>query len=190
VIPYKPGFIYLIRAIDTAYYKIGYTNNPSRRFSQISPKMPFKTKQMKVWRTNCMDIAEKMLHEIYAEYRTNGEWFDLPDSEIYEILYDDPYGFSWMVCNAYGQAFLDSLDMSESEEKLLASTLEAETHGLINRFSIPFGSQFIAWVDYIFLEIQESRACTKEDKTLWSKLHPIAPISDDGTDETFDVLPF
>lgn len=75
VVPYEPGYIYLINAVGSNYFKIGLTKNPRQRIKQISPKMPFETEYVLLWRTLFMHHAEKYLHDYFEECRANGEWF-------------------------------------------------------------------------------------------------------------------
>ena len=82
----EPGFIYLIHAVGSNFYKIGKTTNPDRRILQIAPQMPFLTRYIRVWRSDFMSIAEKMLHEWFEGARTNGEWFELGREDLVGLV--------------------------------------------------------------------------------------------------------
>lgn len=113
-IPFDPGFVYLIHAEGSNYYKIGKTTKPERRLLQISPKMPFKTRFVKIWRSLFMSEAETFLHRAYSQRRTNGEWFELESGELYNILRSNvsneiqyAYAVKWrnvMIGNLYDPA--------------------------------------------------------------------------------------
>ena len=86
ILPSDPGFVYLLHAKGTNYFKIGKTNNPHRRIGkEISPKMPFECALINVWATDHMSVAEKAMHQRLSEFRTNGEWFDLPAYVLEEL---------------------------------------------------------------------------------------------------------
>jgi len=86
LLPFNQGYVYLIHAIGSDYYKIGKSINPDRRILQISPVMPFKVRFVRVWPTNFMDKAEKYLHNLFMDERTNGEWFSFKEEELNTIL--------------------------------------------------------------------------------------------------------
>lgn len=75
------GYVYVIRA-DTGHYKIGRTNNIPARMKLFAVKLPFDFEI--VYAIPCVDMvdAERQLHLIYANKRTNGEWFNLTDSDV------------------------------------------------------------------------------------------------------------
>lgn len=74
-IPREPGYIYVLKAVGTNYYKIGKSIEPDRRILEIAPKMPFDVRFAWVIRTEFMSLAESRLHDIYEDHRANGEWF-------------------------------------------------------------------------------------------------------------------
>lgn len=85
-IPYEPGFVYVIHAVGSNYYKIGKSINPDRRLLQIAPQMPFRTRFIKVWRTYFMSMAESILHGSFEEERANGEWFEFKSYNLQDLL--------------------------------------------------------------------------------------------------------
>jgi hypothetical protein len=91
-IPYENGFVYLIHGVGTNYYKIGKSIHPDKRVLQISPKMPFKAEIVQVWRSLFMSDAERIMHEEYEAYRTNGEWFEFDKETLARILMNDRLG--------------------------------------------------------------------------------------------------
>lgn len=78
----EPGYVYIMWAKDSPYYKIGKTSNPHRRLGQIAPKMPFTTEIACVIKTDNMTVLERHMHECYEPYRVNGEWFLLDQSDV------------------------------------------------------------------------------------------------------------
>jgi hypothetical protein len=81
----NPSFIYLIQG--DRWYKIGLTRNVSRRLKELGTRLPFKTHLLHVIEVCGGDLeAEQELHNRYAEYRANGEWFELPYLAVLEIM--------------------------------------------------------------------------------------------------------
>jgi len=91
----RPGYIYVLKMGN--WYKIGRTDDPMRRFPQISVKMPLPTRLWSLFYVEDMYEEEALLHEYYAPFRTNGEWFELPDKEVLYIHSWQP----WNICHAY-----------------------------------------------------------------------------------------
>lgn len=82
----RPGYIYLVRAITPDnHYKIGLSKNPVTRIESMSVKLPFPIESIHQFPTNNMHIAERQLHERYADKRANGEWFQLTDQDVQDI---------------------------------------------------------------------------------------------------------
>lgn len=60
------------------YVKIGHSDAPNKRISQIQTSIPFKMEVLCI--TNGGFYDEKRLHGQFKEYRSNGEWFELSDA--------------------------------------------------------------------------------------------------------------
>lgn len=79
------GFVYLVQALGTPYFKIGVTKNLSSRLSNLS-----------VGSFTPLDICacafvedpytvESALHTKYAQYWEKGEWFTFPKKYIRQV---------------------------------------------------------------------------------------------------------
>ena len=81
------GYVYLLKDLDvTGYCKIGRTNDPIRRIGHFDTMLPFRTDVLAVIETSdCVEL-EAALHYQYADKRIRGEWFDLDEGEIAEIV--------------------------------------------------------------------------------------------------------
>ena len=75
-----PGYVYLLKG--GPYYKIGLSNNVTRRIEEISPKLPFETELICTIATEDMYELEAFLHEMFADKRANGEWFELDETDV------------------------------------------------------------------------------------------------------------
>jgi hypothetical protein len=78
------GYVYLLRS--GTHYKIGKSKDVNRRLTQISPKTPLPVELVHTIPTDNMAWAEHTLHEQYASFRTNGEWFALPEHAVRWIV--------------------------------------------------------------------------------------------------------
>ena len=81
VSPVKPGWIYLIRS-ESGDYKIGKSRKGTRRAYSFSIQLPFPTEVIHQFPAADYSRAEKMLHEMFAARRTNGEWFRLNEGDV------------------------------------------------------------------------------------------------------------
>jgi len=86
----RPGYIYVLKM--DKWYKIGRTKNVMRRFPQIRVKMPRPTRLWSVFFVTNMYDEEKILHEYYAPFHTNGEWFELPYEVACSLHSNQPDG--------------------------------------------------------------------------------------------------
>jgi hypothetical protein len=82
------GYVYILKS--GPYYKIGRTKNITKRFPQIYIHLPFETRLICIFYSKNMHQTERDMHKWYSEYRTNGEWFSLPDNEISELASMQP----------------------------------------------------------------------------------------------------
>lgn len=162
-IPREPGYVYLIHAVGTEYYKIGKSINPDRRILQISPKMPFNVKFVRVWRTYFMSLAEKMLHEQYAYCRVNGEWFHLSNDPGVLDHYPMRIGLlpgllDYSDAIDIRFAYFDDLwcrvlkRLNECPDRDVGRKIWRSCTGLYLRADHRFG--FYSWIEQLFSEIE------------------------------------
>lgn len=88
---FKQGnYVYIIKdASASGYYKIGKTHLPSQRLLRFSVALPFTIEIISIISCEDMSELEAYLHHVFAKYRTNGEWFNLPHSALYNIMLMD-----------------------------------------------------------------------------------------------------
>ena len=76
--------IYLIKTKDNDFYKIGYTSNSvKKRLKSIQTCCPYKLEIIN--KVNGSIQEEKILHTLFKEHKTQGEWFKL-DKIYLDIL--------------------------------------------------------------------------------------------------------
>lgn len=68
-------YVYFVEAIGSGRVKIGFTKSPEDRLGSIQTGCPFPLKLLAVVAGSEFDESE--LHERFASYRSQGEWFRL-----------------------------------------------------------------------------------------------------------------
>jgi len=84
------GYIYLIEnTIDNSTkYKIGYTNNISRRLKELSTGNPGELNIIKQFETKWDRKVETIMHKKYKYLNIKNEWFTLTEKNVNSFLYD------------------------------------------------------------------------------------------------------
>lgn len=82
--PDRPGDVYLLT--NGLLYKIGVSKDVRRRAREIERSSGLPVAILAFRRVPDMLTAELELHERYASYRREGEWFDLPEDELEVLL--------------------------------------------------------------------------------------------------------
>ena len=81
------GYIYIIHAEKTNYYKIGISKDaPRNRIASIQTGSVFDLKFIDIRYTKQFRVLEKDLHRQYKDYNVRGEWFELVEKQINEIV--------------------------------------------------------------------------------------------------------
>lgn len=90
------GYIYVLKM--ASWYKIGRSNHVLKRFPQIAVHLPLPTRLWMIFFSLDATENEARMHDYYAPFHTNGEWFALPDSEAARLYTAQPYLDSyWLV---------------------------------------------------------------------------------------------
>ena len=84
------GYVYLIGTPIFRWYKIGKSKTPEIRIKNLGILLPFKIHVIGVWKADNHHLMESSLHELYAERRINGEWFQFTRKEIFEVFASIP----------------------------------------------------------------------------------------------------
>ena len=72
--PLQVGTIYLLQAVGTSRYKIGYATNVEKRIKVLQTASPFPLWCIKAVPGTLKD--EALLHSMYRSQRVCGEWFE------------------------------------------------------------------------------------------------------------------
>ena len=81
----KSGFVYLVRASKTSFYKIGCSKKPYQRLQSLQTGSPLEIKIIERIFSFDSQGLEKDLHDYYSAYWLRGEWFDFPDEVVREF---------------------------------------------------------------------------------------------------------
>ena len=80
----EPAHTYFIRATRSGLIKIGCASDPEARLRTLSTGSPEPLELLAVWRDGGR-WAERQMHELFASFRSHGEWFH-PSRELYAAI--------------------------------------------------------------------------------------------------------
>lgn len=83
----KAGWVYVVKISGDSLYKIGMTaKKPTERLAQFVPRMPYEAELVYTKQSKNPANLEARLHELYADFRQNGEWFNLSDGVFADLI--------------------------------------------------------------------------------------------------------
>lgn len=71
------GWIYMIQAVGTGRYKIGFTTNVNSRLAQLASQSAFPLSLVASHPSDDMIRDEMGWHKLFEKQRVHGEWFEL-----------------------------------------------------------------------------------------------------------------
>lgn len=81
----NPQYVYFIGNENTV--KIGYSNNPQKRLSQLQSGNPQRIEVLATIEDDNPQSLESNLHSIFREHKLSGEWFKNSDSVAFVVKY-------------------------------------------------------------------------------------------------------
>lgn len=78
--------VYLLKSDYTGFYKIGVSKNPAKRVKQLETGSSDNIAIIHVFTTEIPHKVETALHNFYALYKINREWYDLPIEDHFDFL--------------------------------------------------------------------------------------------------------
>jgi hypothetical protein len=80
-------YLYVIQSEDSDYIKIGRTNNPKKRLSDLQSGNPNKLSYLILLKGK--GYLEKSIHEDLKSYRVRGEWFKKSCIDLLRVIIDN-----------------------------------------------------------------------------------------------------
>lgn len=80
------GYVYAIGIVSTQYVKIGHAGSPKRRLAALQSSLPFKLELLYTLKVEDPRSVERALHDLLADSRVRGEWFELPERPLSELF--------------------------------------------------------------------------------------------------------
>lgn len=80
-----PGYVYLMHAVGTTFYKIGHATNVEKRWYGIDQACPLPIVIVHKILVDVQTEGEAYWHRLFKKRRTKGEWFNL-DNEHVELF--------------------------------------------------------------------------------------------------------
>jgi len=85
---FETCYVYLMKDNSNGIFKIGISNKPEYREKTLQSEKPtiemVHTKRYPTRKT--AEVMEKVLHEVYANKRVRGEWFELDHDDIADLI--------------------------------------------------------------------------------------------------------
>src|SRR5690606_29516613 len=81
----RAGYVYVMANGGGRGVKIGRAKNPEQRLKAHRTTAP-RARYLKLWRVKDAPAVEARLHGEFRQYRTEGEYFDIPDSKLKRLL--------------------------------------------------------------------------------------------------------
>lgn len=82
----RPNHIYIIKAENTNYFKVGRTTDIEERMETLSTGCPFALLPIGFYRIKDALQMEVFLHYQLRRYQIRNEWFDIPPKVLDEIV--------------------------------------------------------------------------------------------------------
>lgn len=89
----KGLWIYLIQVEGTDFTKIGFSENPKKRLSDLQTANPHKLNMIAMYQSvnhkTEVKLAERFLHKKFKGYNVRGEWFSCVNVDVVtDLLYE------------------------------------------------------------------------------------------------------
>lgn len=76
------GYVYLVHAVGTAWYKIGKSGDPTTRVEQLEKNAPYHCRLIHSIRVADMHDTETFLHGFFYDKVVKREWFVLSEEDV------------------------------------------------------------------------------------------------------------
>jgi Meiotically up-regulated gene 113 len=76
------GYVYLLNAVETDIYKIGFSKNVIKRVNSLKSSSPIDISIYKIYKCYKAYYVEQELHKLFIDKRVNNEWFRLDAQDL------------------------------------------------------------------------------------------------------------
>lgn len=80
------AIVYIVKAHDKNLFKVGYTKSIVQRMSIMRSNSPGRIVLWRAIETTCPKEIEAVIHRRLTAYRRHGEWFEIEEEELIQIL--------------------------------------------------------------------------------------------------------
>ncbi len=81
----RTGYVYVVEA-PNGLYKVGWAKRPEKRLAELQLSSPVRLTLLCSWRCRDANKAEGILHQVFREKRSHGEWYALDLDDIVFLL--------------------------------------------------------------------------------------------------------
>lgn len=107
-----PGYVYMMHAVGTTFYKIGHATNVEKRWYGIDAACPLPVVIVHKTYVTVQTEGEYYWHQLYRYQRVKGEWFNLSEGqvELFKLVKGpEPHAFGYQIFFLHRE-LTDSLD--------------------------------------------------------------------------------
>ncbi len=78
------SYIYLIGC--GKFTKVGFSADIDKRLALMQSGNPHELVLLKAWLVTSPEMTEECLHAQFEKYRVRGEWFNIPETELFRLI--------------------------------------------------------------------------------------------------------
>jgi hypothetical protein len=83
---YPNSNIYVLKAINHNYFKIGVSQNIERRLRDVNSSSPIEVELLFSKKIRNAYDLERFIHELIKDYHLRNEWFEIDDYSVLELV--------------------------------------------------------------------------------------------------------
>ncbi len=80
----EKGCVYCIGPADARVVKLGWSRDPEKRLHELQTGSPVDLRLLAIFPAT--ERIERSLHEVFADCRIRGEWFDNADGRVVDVV--------------------------------------------------------------------------------------------------------
>lgn len=80
--------VYLIKSLDSSYYKVGVSKTPIKRLGSIQTGNPSELNLLYEYYSDNAHTIERVWHRLHSHVKKYGEWYDLSINDEIKFIDD------------------------------------------------------------------------------------------------------